>query len=59
VEGLVLDDSGAATERLPLPSAQGREIGVTPEMLVAAAEQGSRDRSLVSQRDDRALPHHA
>jgi hypothetical protein len=34
-----------------LDAAQGREVGVPPEMLVATAEQVSRDRSLASQRD--------
>ena len=35
----------------PLLSAQGGEAGVTPEMLVVAAEQVSRDQSLTSKRD--------
>jgi hypothetical protein len=35
----------------PRPGFQGREVGVTPEILVAPAEQISRDRSLASQRD--------
>ena len=33
-------------------SAHGREVGVAPEMLVAHAEQGARDRSLASQPDE-------
>jgi hypothetical protein len=37
----------------PCFRAQGREVGVRPEILVASAEQVSR--SLASQRDDRAL----
>ena len=32
-------------------TAPGREVGVAPEMLVAPAEQVSRDRSLSSERD--------
>jgi len=39
-------------------SAQRGEVGVMPEMLVADSEQGSHDRSLASQRDRQALPHH-
>jgi hypothetical protein len=34
-----------------LQSAQGREAGVTPELLVAPAEQVRRDPSLASQSD--------
>jgi hypothetical protein len=34
-----------------LLAARSREVGVRPEMLVVDAEQGSRHRSLASQRD--------
>lgn len=36
-----------------LPTALSRELGVTPEMLVAAAQQVSRDQSLLPSSTDR------
>lgn len=49
-----------ASSRRALLRAQGREVGVTPEMLVAPAEQVSRDRSRsLPSATHRALPLHA
>ena len=55
----VRSSMGLGARRCPIGqgalSARCGEVSVTLEMLVADAEQGSRDRSLASQRDDWAL----
>jgi hypothetical protein len=41
------------------PSSRGSDVGVTPEILLADAELGPRDRNSLSSATERALPHDA